>query len=152
MLWLKAFAAVLLLGFAQLCYAQSKIKFPFSISSKSLGYGPMFASVKLGFLDREGLEGQLVVVRGADEPDPDAVEADDVAILDVGERLAVEALLHLADCADEIRPATGVRELRDAREHGVDTHAARQRFGGGGFGQSDDGGFRGGVGGCQCGG
>lgn len=47
--------------------AQTKIKFPFSISSKSLGYGPMFAAVKLGFLDREGFEGQLVVVRGADK-------------------------------------------------------------------------------------
>jgi ABC-type nitrate/sulfonate/bicarbonate transport system substrate-binding protein len=67
MLWLQACALVLFLGFAHFCYAQGKIKFPFSISSKSLGYGPMFASVKLGFLDREGLEGQLVVVRGADK-------------------------------------------------------------------------------------
>jgi ABC-type nitrate/sulfonate/bicarbonate transport system substrate-binding protein len=48
-------------------FAQAKIKFPISISSKSLGYGPMFAAVKLGFMDREGLDGQVVVVRGADK-------------------------------------------------------------------------------------
>ena len=47
--------------------AQFKVKFPISISSKSLGYGPMFAAVKLGFMEREGLEGQVVVVRGADK-------------------------------------------------------------------------------------
>src|SRR5258706_8490431 len=46
-------------------FAQAKIKFPVSISSKSLGYGPMFAAVKLGFMDRGGLEGQVVVLRGA---------------------------------------------------------------------------------------
>ena len=47
--------------------AQGKIKFPISISSKSLGYGPMFAAAKLGFMEREGLDGQVVVVRGADK-------------------------------------------------------------------------------------
>src|SRR5258706_11744582 len=46
-------------------FAQAKIKFPISISSKSLGYGPTFAAVKLGFIDREGVEGQIVVGRGA---------------------------------------------------------------------------------------
>jgi hypothetical protein len=35
-------------------FAQSKIKFPYSITSKSLGYGPMLASAKLGFMEREG--------------------------------------------------------------------------------------------------
>src|SRR5258706_11023887 len=48
-------------------FAQAKIKFPISISSKSLGYGPMFAAVKLGFMDREGVEGPVVVVGGADK-------------------------------------------------------------------------------------
>lgn len=47
--------------------AQTKIKFPYSITSKSLGYGPMLASAKLGFMDREDLEPQLVYVRGADK-------------------------------------------------------------------------------------
>lgn len=66
----KTSSTVLLLislALPSLSVAQSKVKFPFSISSKSLGYGPMFAAVKLGFMDREGLEGQLVVVRGADK-------------------------------------------------------------------------------------
>ena len=47
--------------------AQSKIKFPYSITSKSLGYGPMLASAKLGFMEREDLDPQLVYVRGADK-------------------------------------------------------------------------------------
>ena len=47
--------------------AQSKIKFPYSITSKSLGYGPMLASAKLGFMEREDFEPQLVYVRGADK-------------------------------------------------------------------------------------
>jgi ABC-type nitrate/sulfonate/bicarbonate transport system substrate-binding protein len=47
--------------------AQTKIKFPYSITSKSLGYGPMLASAKLGFMEREDLEPQLVYVRGADK-------------------------------------------------------------------------------------
>ncbi len=46
--------------------AQTKIKFPYSITSKSLGYGPMLASAKLGFMEREDLDPQLVYVRGAD--------------------------------------------------------------------------------------
>ena len=47
--------------------AQTKVKFPYSITSKSLGYGPMLASAKLGFMEREDLEPQLVYVRGADK-------------------------------------------------------------------------------------
>ncbi|MBM4260850.1 MAG: ABC transporter substrate-binding protein [Deltaproteobacteria bacterium] len=48
-------------------FAQSKTKFPYSITSKSLGYGPMLASAKLGFMDKEDLEPQLIYVRGADK-------------------------------------------------------------------------------------
>jgi len=48
-------------------FCQSKVKFPYSISSKSVGYGPMLASAKLGFMEREELEPQLVYVRGADK-------------------------------------------------------------------------------------
>jgi ABC-type nitrate/sulfonate/bicarbonate transport system substrate-binding protein len=48
-------------------FAQSKVKFPYSITSKSLGYGPMLASAKLGFMEREDFEPQLVYVRGADK-------------------------------------------------------------------------------------
>lgn len=50
-----------------LSFAQTKTKFPYSITSRSLGYGPMLASAKLGFMDRENLDPQLVYVRGADK-------------------------------------------------------------------------------------
>ncbi|MSP37755.1 MAG: ABC transporter substrate-binding protein [Deltaproteobacteria bacterium] len=69
---MKSFLLISSILFAAVCQpgdvsGQAKIKFPISISSKSLGYGPMFAAVKLGFMEREGLEGQVVVVRGADK-------------------------------------------------------------------------------------
>ena len=44
--------------------AQDKPKIYFGASSKTLGYGPLWAAVKKGFLDREGLDGQLVLLRG----------------------------------------------------------------------------------------
>ncbi len=47
--------------------AQEKIKFPLAISSKTLGYGILWAAQKQGFFDRQGLEVQLVVMRGADK-------------------------------------------------------------------------------------
>jgi NitT/TauT family transport system substrate-binding protein len=59
--------ALAALSFTPPSFAQSKIKFPYSITSKSLGYGPMLASAKLGFMEREDLEPQLVYVRGADK-------------------------------------------------------------------------------------
>ncbi len=60
-------AVILVLVLPSVGAAQSKIKFPYSITSKSLGYGPMLASAKLGFMEREDLEPQLVYVRGADK-------------------------------------------------------------------------------------
>ena len=47
--------------------AQEKTKFPLAISSKTLGYGILWAAQKQGFFDRQGLEVQLVVMRGADK-------------------------------------------------------------------------------------
>jgi ABC-type nitrate/sulfonate/bicarbonate transport system substrate-binding protein len=44
--------------------AQEKTKIYFGASSKTLGYGPLWAAVKKGFLEREGLDGQLVLLRG----------------------------------------------------------------------------------------
>jgi len=44
--------------------AQDKPKLYFGASSKTLGYGPLWAAVKKGFLEREGLDGQLVLLRG----------------------------------------------------------------------------------------
>jgi ABC-type nitrate/sulfonate/bicarbonate transport system substrate-binding protein len=43
---------------------QDKPKIYFGASSKTLGYGPLWAAVKKGFLDQQGLDGQLVLLRG----------------------------------------------------------------------------------------
>lgn len=43
---------------------QDKPKIYFGASSKTLGYGPLWAAVKMGFLDQQGLDGQLVLLRG----------------------------------------------------------------------------------------
>jgi ABC-type nitrate/sulfonate/bicarbonate transport system substrate-binding protein len=45
-------------------YGQDKPKIYFGSSSKTLGYGPLWAAVKKGFLDQQGLDGQLVLLRG----------------------------------------------------------------------------------------
>lgn len=44
--------------------AQEKTKIYFGSSSKTLGYGPLWAAVKKGFLEQQGLDGQLVLLRG----------------------------------------------------------------------------------------
>jgi len=43
---------------------QEKPKIYFGSSSKTLGYGPLWAAVKRGFLEQQGLDGQLVLLRG----------------------------------------------------------------------------------------
>src|SRR5262249_52808055 len=45
-------------------HAQEKPKIYFGASSKTLGYGPLWAAVKKGFLDQQGIDGQLVLLRG----------------------------------------------------------------------------------------
>ena len=57
-----ALALVVLLAFS--AGAQEKPKFYFGSSSKTLGYGPLWAAVKKGFLEQQGLDGQLVLLRG----------------------------------------------------------------------------------------
>lgn len=47
--------------------AQEKMKFPLAVSSKTLGYGILWAAQRQGFFDRQGLDVQLVVMRGADK-------------------------------------------------------------------------------------
>lgn len=44
--------------------AQEKPKIFFGSSSKTLGYGPLWAAVKKGFLEQQGLDGQLVLLCG----------------------------------------------------------------------------------------
>jgi ABC-type nitrate/sulfonate/bicarbonate transport system substrate-binding protein len=62
------FVAILtvLLGFSSL-EAQEKIKFPVSVSSKTLGYGPLWAASRMKFFERQGLDVELVLVRGAEK-------------------------------------------------------------------------------------
>jgi ABC-type nitrate/sulfonate/bicarbonate transport system substrate-binding protein len=57
-------ALVLVALFAVSADAQEKPKFYFGSSSKTLGYGPLWAAVKKGFLEQQGLDGQLVLLRG----------------------------------------------------------------------------------------
>ncbi len=57
---------VLCSGFS-ISVAQERIKFPVAMSSKTLGYGILWAAQKQGFLDRQGLDAQLIVMRGADK-------------------------------------------------------------------------------------
>jgi ABC-type nitrate/sulfonate/bicarbonate transport system substrate-binding protein len=44
--------------------AQDRPKIYFGASSKTLGYGPLWAAVKKGFLEQQGLDGQLILLRG----------------------------------------------------------------------------------------
>ncbi|HBA39401.1 MAG TPA: hypothetical protein DCZ05_06580 [Deltaproteobacteria bacterium] len=60
-----SFLAVLLLSLP--CFGQEKIKFPVSASSKTLGYSPLWVAWKQGFFEKQGLDVQLVLVRGADK-------------------------------------------------------------------------------------
>ena len=46
------------------CFSQEKVKFPVGASSKTLGYGPLWAAAKHGFFDQQGLDVQLILLRG----------------------------------------------------------------------------------------
>ena len=56
---------ILALGFATICVAQEKVRFPIGESSKTLSYGPLWVAAKMGFFDREGLEVPIVTMRGS---------------------------------------------------------------------------------------
>ena len=73
--------------------SQEKIKFPIAASSKTLGYGPLWVAWKQGFFDQQGLEAQVVLLRGT-PPSVQALVAGSVyvggatpdAVMDVSER------------------------------------------------------------------
>jgi ABC-type nitrate/sulfonate/bicarbonate transport system substrate-binding protein len=44
--------------------AQEKVRFPIGASSKTLSYAPLWIAQRMGFFEREGLEPQIVVMRG----------------------------------------------------------------------------------------
>jgi NitT/TauT family transport system substrate-binding protein len=45
-------------------FAQERIKFPVGVSSKVLGYGHLWAAWRRGYFEREGLDTEVVVMRG----------------------------------------------------------------------------------------
>ena len=47
-------------------FGQERAKFPVAVGSKVLGFGPLWVSSKQGFFDRQGLDVQLVLVRGTE--------------------------------------------------------------------------------------
>lgn len=48
------------------CPAQEKVKLRVSSATKTLGYGPLWVASKMGFFARQGLDVDLVVIRGSD--------------------------------------------------------------------------------------
>ena len=47
-------------------FAQEKTWFPISASTKSAGYSPLWAALQQGYFAQQGLDAQLVVIRGSD--------------------------------------------------------------------------------------
>ncbi|MDP9129791.1 MAG: ABC transporter substrate-binding protein [Candidatus Binatota bacterium] len=47
--------------------AQGKVRFPVSVASKTVGFSPIWAVAKQGFLDRRGLQVEVVLMRGAEK-------------------------------------------------------------------------------------
>lgn len=61
----RAAAVVLVLfAFVRSSLAQEKVRFPIGASSKTFSYGPLWVAQKMGFFEKEGIEGQIVVMRG----------------------------------------------------------------------------------------
>ncbi len=71
------------------CFAQEKIKFPIGASSKTLGYGPLWAAAKQGFFDQQGLDAQLVLLRGT-PPSLQALVAGSVYVAGVSPDAVME--------------------------------------------------------------
>ena len=57
-------ALVLLLLFPFPGLAQDRVKFPVGVSSKVLGYGHLWAAWRRGYFEREGLDAEVVLMRG----------------------------------------------------------------------------------------
>jgi ABC-type nitrate/sulfonate/bicarbonate transport system substrate-binding protein len=88
-----AIVASLLALISSPCMSQEKVKFPVGASSKTLGYGPLWVAWKQGFFERQGLDAQVILLRGT-PPSVQALVAGSVyvggaspdAIIDVTER------------------------------------------------------------------
>jgi NitT/TauT family transport system substrate-binding protein len=62
-----AFAVLLVMSLAEFGFGQSKVRFPVSVASKTVGFSPLWAASKHGFFDRQGLQVELVLMRGAEK-------------------------------------------------------------------------------------
>jgi ABC-type nitrate/sulfonate/bicarbonate transport system substrate-binding protein len=60
-----AFLAIL--GSADFAFSQGKVRFPISVASKTVGFSPVWAAGKMGFFDQQGLQVDLVLMRGAEK-------------------------------------------------------------------------------------
>jgi len=75
-----AMALLLVVAVLSSAAAQDKAKIYFGASSKTLGYGPLWAAAKKGFLEQQGIDGQLILLRGT----PMNVQALAAASLQIG--------------------------------------------------------------------
>src|SRR6185503_4611661 len=57
-------AVFLILFSATPASAQERVKFPVGVSSKVLGYGTLWAAWRRGYFEREGLDVDVVLMRG----------------------------------------------------------------------------------------
>jgi len=55
---------LIILSFAASALAQERIKFPVGVSSKVLGYGHLWAAWRRGYFEGEGLDVEVVLMRG----------------------------------------------------------------------------------------
>ena len=60
----RALSLLLLLLVSIPGFAQERVKFPVGVSSKVLGYGHLWAAWRRGYFEREGLEVEVVLMRG----------------------------------------------------------------------------------------
>jgi ABC-type nitrate/sulfonate/bicarbonate transport system substrate-binding protein len=60
----KFFWLILLALLPSAAVAQERVKFPIGVSSKVLGYGHLWAAWRLKYFEREGLDAEVVLMRG----------------------------------------------------------------------------------------
>jgi NitT/TauT family transport system substrate-binding protein len=60
----KIFIILAIFSLPLTALAQEKVKFPVGVSSKVLGYGHLWAAWRKGYFEREGLDAEVVLMRG----------------------------------------------------------------------------------------
>lgn len=67
MKWSNVLAVIWIALLVSTGWAQEKMQFPVSASSKTLGYSPLWVAWRQGFFEKNGLDVQVVLVSGADK-------------------------------------------------------------------------------------